>query len=253
MSLDTTDGADHDVALPANVHLYHFASTQHAPGLPAFLCQQRGNPNRYTEAMRALLLRLRDLVARGKPAPASRYPRIADGTLVPPDRASTGFPDIPGLAYTGLVNNLPIEYRGPRFDPALESGILREPPVAEGPPRYLVRVPKVDSDGNEIAGIRSVTLRVPLGTYTGWNLRRGGYAAGELCYLVGSFVPFARTRAEREAAHDPRPSLEERYGSHARYVAAVKKAAAEQVSAGFLLPDDATRLVMQARTSDVLN
>ena len=250
MSLDTTDGANADVALPANVHLYHFASTQHGIGLNATLCRYPGNPNSYVFGLRSLLLHLRELVAHGTAPPESRYPRIADGTLVMPDQASTGFPDIPGVTYSGLMNNLPIEYRGPRFDAGLESGILDEPPVAEGPPPYVVRVPKVDRDGNEIDGIRSVTLEVPLGTYTGWNLRKAGYAEGELCYLAGSFFPFARTRAEREAAHDPRPSLEERYGSHDGYVAAVQKAAAEQVSEGFLLPEDADRLVAQARAGD---
>ncbi|MBV8400746.1 MAG: hypothetical protein JOZ17_18705, partial [Acetobacteraceae bacterium] len=95
--------------------------------------------------------------------------------------------------------------------------------------------------------------RAALGTYTGWNFRRAGYAEGELCYLVGSFIPFASTRREREAAHDPRLSLEERYGSHAGYVAAVEKGAAEQVTAGFLLPEDAARLIEQARASGVLS
>lgn len=253
MSLDTTDGAQQDIEIPLNVHIYHFASTQHAVGLPAGLCQQPGNPNRYNDGMRALLLRLQELVAHGTAPPASRYPRIAEGTLVLPDRQATGFPDIPGVTYAGLVNNLPIENRGPRFDAGLESGILEEPPVPQGPPPYVVRVPKVDRDANEIDGVRSVTVQVPIGTYTGWNLRKAGYAEGELCYLVGSFVPFARTRAEREAVHDPRPSLEERYGSHAGYVAAVQKSAAEQVSAGFLLPEDAERIVDQVEGNNVLN
>jgi hypothetical protein len=247
MALDTTDGAGADVALPANVHLYLFASTQHAARLPDRLCQHPGNPNRYTEPLRALLLHLQALVANGTPLPPSRYPSIARGTLVLPDRATVGFPDIPDFAYPGVVNNLPIEYRGPRFDPDRESGILAEPPMPQGTPRYVVRVPKVDVDGNEIGGIRSVALQAPLGTYTGWNLRRAGYAEGELCYLVGSFIPFARTRAEREAAHDPRPSLEERYGSRNGYVAAVEKAVAEEISAGFLLPEDAQRILGQAR------
>lgn len=73
-------------------------------------------------------------------------------------------------------------------------------------------VPKVDADGNDIAGIRSVTVQAPLGTYTGWNLRREGFGEDELCGPNGSFIPFAETKAEREAAGDPRLSLEERYG-----------------------------------------
>ena len=252
MSLDTTDGAERDATIPPNVHIYHFASTQHAPGLPTGSCRRPGNPNRYNDALRALLLHLQVLVAHGTAPPESRYPRIADGTLVKPDQGASGFPDIPGAAYTGLVNNLPLEYRGPDFDADQESGILQEPPQPRGAPPYIVRVPKVDRDGNEVDGIRSAGLQAPLGTYTGWNFRKPGFAEGELCYLAGSFIPFARTRAERAAAHDSRPSLQERYGDHAGYVAAVERAAAEQRANGFLLPDDAQRLVDQARASDVL-
>jgi hypothetical protein len=66
------------------------------------------------------------------------------------------------------------------------------------------------------------------------------------------FIPFRRTRAERLAAGDPRLSLEERYGDHAGYVAAVRAAAGALVSQGFLLPEDAARLVSEAEASDVL-
>jgi hypothetical protein len=65
-------------------------------------------------------------------------------------------------------------------------------------------------------------------------------------------VPFAKTRAEREATRDPRPSLEERYGSHDGYVAAVRKGTARAVAAGFLLQGDAERLVREADASRVL-
>ena len=52
-------------------------------------------------------------------------------------------------------------------------------------------------------------------------------------------MPFARTRAEREAAGDPRPSLEERYGTQEGYVCAVRRAADRLVRDRYLLPDDA--------------
>jgi len=115
-----------------------------------------------------------------------------------------------------------------------------------------VLVPRVNSDGNEVAGLRSVGLEVPLGTVTGWNLRRAGFGEGELCGLTGSFVPFAQTRAERTASGDPRPSLEERYGDHAGYVAAVRAAAARLVAARLLLPDDADAVIDEADASSVL-
>ncbi len=242
MSLDTTDGAGHDVALPPEVHVYHFASTQHVPAMRGRICQYPANPNPYAEGMRALIVRLQALVARGQPAPASRYPRVADGTLVSPTAMHA--PAIPGFAFTGLDNQVPVEDRGPAFDPRLESGVLGEPPRPRPGASYVVLVPAVDADGNEIDGIRSVRLQVPLGTYTGWNLRRAGYSGGDLCYLLGSFIPFARTAATR--GNDPRPSLAERYPTHEAYVAAIDRAVAAQESAGFLLPADGDRLRAEA-------
>jgi len=113
-------------------------------------------------------------------------------------------------------------------------------------------VPAVDGDGNETSGVASVLHQAPLGTYTGWNVFAEGFYKGRNCGLVGGFVPFAKTKAERLAAGDPRPSLEERYGTHDGYVAAVRNAAARQVRDRFLLQDDADRLIAEAQASDVL-
>ena len=65
-------------------------------------------------------------------------------------------------------------------------------------------------------------------------------------------MPSARTKAERMLANDPRLSLEERYGNHAGYVEAVRRAAARAVAAGFLLEDDAAALIAEAEASEVL-
>ncbi len=251
-ALDTTDGAGHDLVPPDNVHVYHFAGTQHVLGLNAGPCQYAQNPNSYVEPMRALLLRLVALLDEKKPPPASRYPRIKDNTLVEPAEAARIFPRLPGAVFTGLANNMPVMDRGAAFDPRRESGILAEPPAAKSSALYDVRVPAIDGDGNETDGVRSVALQAPLGTYTGWNRRKAGFAEGDLCYLVGSFFPFARTRAEREANGDPRPSLEERYGTHEGYVAAVQAAATRLNAEGFLLPEDAARLRAEAEASGVL-
>ncbi len=257
MSLDTTDGAGHDVALPDNLRVYHLAGTQHVPArpdAPRGICQQRPNPNPQQPALRALLPRLLAWAAHGERPPDSRYPRVADGTLVPPDQASTGFPHIPGVTYNGRLLALPNYDRGPGFDAPRESGVISVlPPRPEPSARqYVVLVPKVNSDGNEIDGVRSVTLQAPLGTYTGWNLRRAGFSEGDLCFLSGSFIPFAVTRQQREATGDPRPSLEERYHDHAGYVAAVRAAAARLQAQGFLLPQDAQAAIAAAQASGVL-
>jgi hypothetical protein len=114
------------------------------------------------------------------------------------------------------------------------------------------RVPRVDADGNETSGVASVQHRVPLGTYLGWNVQATGFYRGGACGFQGGFIPFAATRSKRLAAKDPRPSLEERYGTHDAFVRKVKAAAAELVSQRFLLPEDARQIVKDAQESAVL-
>jgi len=113
---------------------------------------------------------------------------------------------------------------------------------------YGTRVCAVDADGNEVAGVRLPAIAAPLGTYTGWNVYRA--QPGELADRDGSLIPFARTKREREAAGDPRPSLEERYGSRDKYVAQVKAAAETLVAARLLLPADAAAYVKAAEKCD---
>src|SRR5580658_3217246 len=113
-------------------------------------------------------------------------------------------------------------------------------------------VPRVDADGNEVTGVSSVLHQVPLGTYTGWNTNAGGFYKGHIRTNTGGFIPFARTKALRLASGDPRPSLEERYGTHEKYVALVRAAAERMVRGRYLMQDDADRLIAQAEASKVL-
>jgi hypothetical protein len=113
-----------------------------------------------------------------------------------------------------------------------------------------VLVPDVDADGNETSGIRLPDIAVPTATSMGWAVRTAAAgAAGELCYLDGSSVPFARTKAEREAKADPRPSLEERYRDVADYASQVQKAANALADAGYLLPEDVERIAAKASSN----
>ena len=158
----------------------------------------------------------------GVAPPDSRVPRIADGSLV--DADDVRMPAVPGFAGR----------RRPTASRRRSIGWTRRRVLDNF---YGARVCAVDADGNEIAGIRLPPIAVPLGTYTGWNVYRAQPC--ELCDRDGSLIPFARTRSEREAAGDPRPSLEERYGSRDAYVAKVRAAAAALVAARLLLPSDA--------------
>jgi hypothetical protein len=116
---------------------------------------------------------------------------------------------------------------------------------AEHPLPFLV--PNVDRDGNETAGIRLPDVAVPLATYTGWNFRNPSIGEpDQLLPLTGSYIPFAATRAAREQAHDPRPSLEERYSNRATYEARVNAAATELVAQNYLLAEDQAAIVARA-------
>ncbi|HSI17143.1 MAG TPA: alpha/beta hydrolase domain-containing protein, partial [Sphingomonas sp.] len=148
--------------------------------------------------------------------------------------------------------NIFLDYdMGPGFRNRDVSGVIsQQPPTIRR--TIPSRVPRVNADGNETAGIASVQLQVPIGTYLGWNVQSSGYGKGGGCGFFGGFIPFARTRAERIAAGDPRPSLEERYGTHAGFVARVRATVAKQQAAGWLRPEDAANLVSQAEASKVL-
>ena len=253
-SLRTTDPyGKKDLVIPANVRVYLFNSTQHGPAsMDDKVSGFKTNYNNYGPYLRALVISLEKWVLDGKTPPQSTYPKIANNTLVQPEKSSIGWPDIPGVTYNGRVNDGPLLDHGPQYNGALVTGILREPPVPVKGKYYHVMVPKVDADGNEIGGIRTATLMAPLGTYTGWSLRKKGYGEGDLNGLNGMFIPFRKTKEERLAANDPRLSLEERYQTHEGYVAQVTKAANDLVNKGFLLPEDAQHIIAEAQNSNVL-
>lgn len=254
-SLTTTDSYGlQDLKIPENVRIYLFTGTQHTPDNTAD--QMSGfvqNYNSYYPNLRALLIAMEKWILEGKEPPKSSYPTIASKTLVAPDREIIGWPDIPGVSYNGKVNELPLLDYGPQYDFRNVTGILQqEPPVSKSGQNYKTLVPRVDRDGNEISGIRGINIRVPVGTYTGWALRREGYGKGDLSSLNGMFIPFKETKKGRKSSGDPRLSLVERYGSHEKYVEAVRKAAEELTREGFLLPEDAKAEIEKAERSNVL-
>lgn len=233
--------------------IYLFNGTQHAPfGIKDKISGFTTNHNSYGPNLRALLIALEQWVLEGKQPPVSAYPKIANGTLVRTDKKSTGWPNIPGVLYNGQINDGALLFFGPHFNPTYVTGILQEPPVVVNNKYYHSLVPKVDEDDNEIGGIRNTTIRVPLGTYTGWSLRRKGYGESDLNALNGMFIPFKTTKAERLITGDPRLSLEEHYKDHQGYVNAVRKASNDLVNEGFLMPEDAQQIIVDAEKSDVL-
>lgn len=246
-SLVVTDGdpkGPRDVALPPNVRVYMVAGTPHGgagkiipPSLSKENCQNYLNPLGSLAVAPALIKALNDWITSGREPPASCYGSANQHSLVAANQEATGFPRIPGVTYNGLFNSL-------------RSTNYSVQPPAEGE-EYGVLVPRCDQDGNSLAGIRLPPLEVPIGTYTGWNLRSAGHAQGDCSSTHGSYIPFARTKAERLASGDPRLSIEERYSSHADYVRRLAKAAKRLVEDGYLLPDAADDFIKQANSDAI--
>ena len=260
MALNTTDSFGvHDLPVPPEVRIYHFAGTQHGGGSPTALpgvvpnapgnCQLPTNPNPFIPAQRALLVSLRDWMVSGTEPPQSLYSTLAAHSLVPASAILA--PYVPAVNFTvaGLGAQKFYLDRGRDFNVGDISGVMAEPPATGGP--YSLLVPAVDSDGNDIDGLRDVFMQVPLGTYTGWNPRKAGFSEGDSCDLTGGYIPFFRTQQQRLNAGDPRPSLAERYPTHADYVAKVTAAANQLVAERLLLQQDADLAISQANAAAV--
>jgi alpha/beta hydrolase family protein len=225
-----------------NVRIYVLAGLQHfsaafppqkgTAGSPDLTAQQRHNPNPVQWFWRALITDMDQWVKEGTLPPPNTYPRIADSSLVP--LSNWVFPKIPGVNTPHEMN---LGYRLD-FGPQWKSGIVSiEPPKAGKP--FGVLVPQTDADGNDLGGVRLPELQVPLATYTGWNLRDASIGAPDLrVSFLGSFIPLARTAAEREKSGDPRLSVAERYGSREQYLGKFAEAAMKLIRDRFLLRED---------------
>jgi hypothetical protein len=232
-----------DAEIPPEVRLYTFGGTQHGPGGGTPGAKGGGklpsNPADYRPLMRGLLVALDAWVKDGVEPPPSVYPKIAEGTLVGWKKNESGWPDVPGIEYPQVIQQPPFLFRGPDWDTKRIASV--EPPEIKG--HYVVKVPAIGPDGNELGTLNLPAISVPVATYTSWNLRDESIgAAGELLSLQGAYIPFARTRAEREAAKDPRPSLEELHKGYDDYQQKYLFAAEQLVRGRYMLAEDLPRL-----------
>jgi hypothetical protein len=179
-------------------------------------------------------------VRDGKLPPDSKYPTLSKRTLVPWQSNGMGFPTIPGVRVPRVIQQPHALDYGPDF---LTRGLItNEPPRKLGD--YVALVPANDKDGNDLGCLLPPEVAVPLATYTGWNLRRKDAGAdGQLASLLGSYIPFPRTKAEREKAADPRASVEEHYADFEAYRRRFAGACDALVKARYLVAEDAERLV----------
>jgi len=240
--IHTTPDGLRDAKLGENVRIYLLAGLQHfsarfppgksTPGSPEFAAQQLYNPNPVQWYWRALITDMNEWVKNNTSPPPSTYPTIAAATLVP--LVKWNFPKIPGVNTpheVSLAHHLD-------FGPQWKEGIISFEPPKVGKP-FPVLVPQVDADGNDLGGIRLPELQVPLATYTGWNLRDPSIGAPDLrLSFFGSFIPFAKTAAERQQSGDPRLSIAERYASREQYMGKFADAAMRLIHERFLLPED---------------
>ena len=241
-----------DVELAPDARLYVVAGAQHLGAGPTDrgLYQNPRNPlDDRPYVMRALLVALDQWISDGTPPPDSRYPRIADGTLVDVETFRQQFPPIPGVPLpTDCYRPLRLDF-GPHWHSA---GIAEQIPPEIGP-AYRTLVPAVDADGNELAGLHLPDVAVPLATYTGWNLRAAAAGAeGMLAPYHGSYLPLAKTRDQRLQAGDPRRSVAERYPNREAYLARVAEAVLDLCEQRLLLAEDAAALrrIAAERTVD---
>lgn len=242
--LHTDLAGERDLEPPAEARVYHFAGTQHGPGvLPlgrvSAIDGSRGlhpfNTVDYSPLNRAALVNLERWVTAGEEPPPSAFPRLADGTAAKPEDVLAYFRSIPGATPASpdhLRSIRPVD-----LGPDAAQGIGRYPATTGAP--YPTYRPALDADGNEAAGLRLPDLTVPIATTMGWNPRdpeTGG--AGQIINMLGSVLPFPATAAERERTGDPRRSIAERYRDRGDYEARVR-AAAEQLAADrYILEED---------------
>ncbi|HWY49382.1 MAG TPA: alpha/beta hydrolase domain-containing protein [Bryobacteraceae bacterium] len=253
MSVFHLDSAGKDLSDPPKVRYYLMSSLPHSPGIGPTgpgICQQFRNPLVANTVLRALLVDLDNWVSKGTEPPASRLPRVSDGTLVPAlPQSGVGFPNIPGVIYNGRIHTGDLLNFGPDF----AQGILDVlPPLLIGTP-YPALVPATDTDGNDVAGIRLPDIAVPLATYTGWGLRAFPAGANDGCDAAGQKLDFPKTKADRLAMGDPRQSIEERYPNHGAYVSAVTESANGLRQARLLLEEDQKAYVDSAVNSSVVS
>jgi hypothetical protein len=235
---------EQDLVLPKEVRNYHFSSTQHGLGVVPLVDRDPNEGSRgargfnavdYAPLLRAALENLRAWVAAGVAPPPNKHPRLIDGTLVTHAEALEPLAAFPGLelpdpALAPFIQQLSL-------GPDQEQGVGSYP-VKTGE-RYVTLVPRVDDDGLELGGVRMPDLDVPIATYTGWNTRhRDTGGTGQIISMNGTTLPFARTRDEREAANDPRPSIQERYAGRDDYLQRVRAAALALVRDRYMLEED---------------
>lgn len=244
----TTNDGRQDAPLATTSRLYFLAGTPHSSGQLSLVKGPRGSPYQHFTnfaqqrwVSRALLLDLDAWAANKSEPPSSQYPSVEKGELVA--LKDVNFPKVPSFLFATYMPQVWRMDYGPDY--GTTKVITIDPPRIEMP--YLILVPQVNADGNDVAGIRLPEVAAPLGTYTGWNITIPQLS--ELRYLsglVGAFEPFPLTKDQREQSGDARLSVAERYRGRQDYLDRVKRAADDLVRQRFMLGPDVPAVVQRA-------
>lgn len=235
-----------DAQIPDNVRFYTIGGSQHGSGsgIPSSgrgFGQLPSNHNRWTPIANTLLVAMVDWVSDDSAPPPSRYPKIADGTLVASHLDNGAInPDawraLPGYEHPKAMYQIGSANFGERF---LEQGIIDLHPMFSND-WYGAKVPKVNRDNNDLpqSTILPPLTAVPLGTFVPWNLRNPvSGAETELARLSGGYIPFVATPAQAQASEDPRPALSKRYSGPQEYLREYEMATDVLIQQGYLLPE----------------
>ncbi len=204
-----TGGTDRDVAQPEGVRAYMIAGGAHAPGMTLPACRYPANALNYSPVVRRMLIAMLDWTTKGTEPPPNRWPSLAKGELV-------------ALSVLKPPAGLSADLVWPK--------VMNRPIATAGKGDWPAFVPQIDTNGNDVPGIRLPQVAVPEGTYLGWNLRKAGYGQGDLCLLAGSYLPLAQDAASRPASAEDR-------------AAKMKTAAMRLHDDGFILETDLDNVV----------
>ena len=223
--MHTTVDGKADEPLAPTTRLYVMAGGNHGPGsVPprqSATTRYLSNANEYGWIQRALLVAMHRWLAEGKEPPPSVYPTVAKKELVPLQKVQ--FPKIQGVQTPVRLHEVFRLDFGPDFR---SRGIVAYEPPKTGP-AFGVLVPQVDADGNDIGGLKTPQVAVPLAVHTGWNLRALGIGSPEeLFSMTGSYFPFSPE------------AVKKRYQDKATYLQRVREAAKKLATEGYLRTSD---------------
>ena len=232
-----------DAVLPEEVRFYSIGGSQHGSGsgLPraATYGQLPHNPNMWAPIAASLLVAMYDWVANDEAPPASRYPQIADGSLVPSHINgrinSRAWNLLSGVTHPDALYTPGFANYGDRW---ITGRIIDIHPLTTDM-YYRTLVPAVNSDNNDSAKttVLPPLAQVPLATFVPWNLRAVGTGAEKsLARLSGGYIPLPANMATAEQASDPRTPIAAMYSSFSDYLTQYEAATDSLINEGYLLP-----------------